>query len=162
MNNVTFEKRDIVEVAEELGIDLTYHDVTDRPYYTAFCPMHDNTRTPAFVIYPSVQRFFCYTCYSQGGDVIDLVRGVLGLTYKQALKHCTMDLTPEDTLLRSIRAHATNDADVTFLQTRAARIFREPRRIDFQVGQIILKRFDALLEQARWADADRLLRSIGL
>lgn len=156
-----YEKRDIIEVAEELGIELTLHEGYDRPYYTAFCPLHDNTKTPAFVIYPNIQRFYCYGCTPEGGDVIDLIRRKEGLSFKQALKRVTLELTAEDNLIKNLKATEPS-LDLGFLHARAARINDPPRRLNFQTAQRILKQFDELLAVGRWSEADRLLRRVGV
>lgn len=156
-----FEKRDIVEVAEELGIELQHHEGFDRPYYTAFCPLHDNKRTPAFAIFPHIQRFYCYTCCPEGGDVIDLVRKMNGLTFQQALKVVTLDLSPEEAAVRQFKA-AESTVDTRFLQMRAATINDEPRRLNFNTAQKVFKEFDMLLNNGEWQAADNLLRKVGV
>lgn len=154
-------KRDIVEIAEELGIDLTYHDGADKPYYIAFCPLHDNTRTPSFVIYPTVQRFYCYGCTPEGGDVIDLVRAKLGYSYPKARKFATTELANEDAVVQILRETVAT-TDLSFLQLRATKLNDEPRRLNFQTTQGILRRFDMLIEMGNWLEADRMLRTAGV
>lgn len=154
-------KRDIVEVAEELGIELTYHEGVDRPYYTAFCPLHDNKRTPSFAIYPNVQRFYCYNCTPGGGDVIELVRRKNGMSFKEALKIAGLELTPEEQFVKQL-AGQQKPLDMHFLQMRACRLNDHPRRLNFQTAQRILRRFDELMEYDRWVEADRLLRTVGV
>lgn len=154
-------KRDIVEVAEELGIELTFHEGYENPYYTAFCPLHDNTKTPAFAIYPAVQRFYCYACTPEGGDVIDLIMRKEGITFKQAVKKVCYELTPEDTLLKALEKNQ-HTPDMHFLQMRACKLNDTPRRLNFQTAQRILKRFDTLMSKGRWVEADQLLRTAGV
>lgn len=154
-------KRDIVEVAEELGIELTYHDGVDRPYYTAFCPLHSNTKTPSFAIFPKVQRFYCYNCAPEGGDVVDLIMRKENLTFNQAKKRVMFELSSEEAFISNLSKTQTT-VDTHLLQMRAAQLNDRPRRLNFQTAQRILRRFDELLERDRWLEADRLLRSAGV
>jgi DNA primase len=45
-------------------------------------------RTPSLVLYPADGRFKCFGC-GVGGDVIDLVRGVLGVSFREAVAWIT-------------------------------------------------------------------------
>jgi DNA primase len=155
-----FDKRDIVEVAEELGIELTYHEHTDRPYYMGFCPLHDNVKTPAFVIFPRIQRFYCYGCTPEGGDVIDLIRKKEGLSFKQAVQRVTIALTAEDSFLKRLKQN-TNTVDLNYLQIRAMKLNDEPRRLNFNTVQRLYQQFDFLISENRWLEADHLLRKVG-
>lgn len=156
------EKRDIVEVAEELGIELTFHDGVQNPYYTAFCPLHHNVNTPSFAIFPAVQRFYCYTCAPEGGDVVDLIMRKEGLTFKQAKARVLIEQTAEDVFLSTLAKGQSSQNDTHLLQMRAARLNDPPRRLNFQTSQRILRRFDELIAKDRWQEADRLLRSVGV
>lgn len=157
----TNQKRDIVEVAEELGVDLAYHDGYGKPYYTGFCPMHDNTHTPAFAVYPLVQRFYCYACCPEGGDVIDLVRKVLGIGFAEAMEKATRPMAPAEAMSQGLRDFKV-PVDEALLQARASRMHDEPRHIDFYTGQRVFEEFDRMVEEQRWSEADRLLRRVGL
>ena len=46
------------------------------------CPFH-NERTASLKIYPNSNSFYCFGC-GAGGDVIDFVRQLYGLDFKQA------------------------------------------------------------------------------
>ena len=46
------------------------------------CPFH-NERTASLKIYPNSNTFYCFGC-GAGGDVIDFVRQLYGLDFKQA------------------------------------------------------------------------------
>lgn len=49
-----------------------------------FCPFHENTRTPAFVVYPDTQSFYCFGC-GASGTVFDYVMRQQGLDFSGAL-----------------------------------------------------------------------------
>lgn len=156
-----FIKRDIVEVAEELGIELTEHH-TNPVYFTAFCPLHDNTRTPAFAIYPAVQRFYCYSCTPGGGDVIDLVRGMLGVSFVKARDIATIQADATDQLMSKIKRTEPLGVDMDYLQIRAEKVFAFPCSRSFNQGQRILSEFDACVAEGNLVRADRILRHYNL
>ena len=53
------------------------------------CFLHDDAR-PSMVIYPGKRGFFCFSC-NQGGSVIDFVRGLLGISLKEAIQRINHD-----------------------------------------------------------------------
>ena len=55
--------------------------------WKANCPFH-NERTPSFVVDPVRSTWHCFGACSTGGDVIEFVRRVEGLDFKEALKRC--------------------------------------------------------------------------
>lgn len=53
--------------------------------YTGFCPFHPNTRTPAFVVFPSTQTWRCFGACAEGGDVFSFVMKKEGWDFREAL-----------------------------------------------------------------------------
>ena len=68
------EATPIEGVAERLGLQVIAHK--------GLCPFHDDTR-PSLTFHIGRNRFRCFVCDAHGG-VIDLVRGVKGLSFKEA------------------------------------------------------------------------------
>ena len=68
------EATPIEGVAERLGLQVIAHK--------CLCPFHDDTR-PSLTFHIGRNRFRCFVCDAHGG-VIDLVRGVKGLSFKEA------------------------------------------------------------------------------
>ncbi len=52
-------------------------------YLAGLCPLHEET-TPSFYCFRDTRSWYCYGC-QQGGDVIDLVRHRLALSFEEAL-----------------------------------------------------------------------------
>lgn len=100
------EKRDILEVIEELvpGIELEYKNSSSGPYYLGKCPLHDDHK-PSFAVYPNIQRCYCFSCNSQGLDVIGFVRAYNQCSFDEACKIACTSLT-EDKLMGKLLLEA--------------------------------------------------------
>src|SRR5688572_1892416 len=55
--------------------------------YKAVCPFH-NERTPSFTVDPERGTWHCFGACATGGDVIEFVRRIEGLDFKEALRRC--------------------------------------------------------------------------
>ncbi|MDX1664703.1 MAG: DNA primase [Candidatus Promineifilaceae bacterium] len=55
--------------------------------YTGFCPFHQNTRTPAFVVFPDSQTWRCFGACADGGDIFSYVIKKEAWDFKEALRH---------------------------------------------------------------------------
>lgn len=54
--------------------------------YTGFCPFHQNTKTPSFVIFPDTQTWRCFGACADGGDIFSFVMKQEGYDFKDALQ----------------------------------------------------------------------------
>lgn len=54
--------------------------------FAGFCPFHDNTRTPAFYVFPETQTWHCFGACAEGGDVFSFVMKKQGWDFKEALQ----------------------------------------------------------------------------
>ena len=54
--------------------------------YTVFCPFHENTRTPAFVVFPETGTWHCFGC-NDGGDMFKFLMRKEGWDFPQTLKY---------------------------------------------------------------------------
>ena len=55
--------------------------------YAGFCPFHQNTRTPAFFVFPETQTWRCFGACAEGGDLFSFVMKKEGWDFKEALKN---------------------------------------------------------------------------
>ncbi len=55
--------------------------------YTGFCPFHQNSRTPAFVVFPHTQTWRCFGACADGGDVFSFLMKKEGWDFKEALRN---------------------------------------------------------------------------
>lgn len=75
------DQTDIVEVIGE-SVDLKKSGKN----YTAFCPFHSNTRTPAFVVFPDTGTWRCFGACNDGGDVFSFLMKKEGYDFPEALR----------------------------------------------------------------------------
>lgn len=54
--------------------------------YTGFCPFHENTRTPAFVVFPDTGTWRCFGQCNEGGDIFQFVMKREGWDFSEALQ----------------------------------------------------------------------------
>jgi len=54
--------------------------------YTGFCPFHNNTRTPAFVVFPDTGTWRCFGECNEGGDIFNFVMKKEGWDFPEALR----------------------------------------------------------------------------
>ena len=55
--------------------------------YTGFCPFHENTRTPAFVVFPDSGTWRCFGQCNEGGDIFKFVMKKEGYDFSEALHY---------------------------------------------------------------------------
>ncbi len=72
---------DILEVVSET-VQLKRSGKT----YTGLCPFHENTRTPAFVVWPDSGVWKCFGACNEGGDIFKFVMKRDNLDFPEALK----------------------------------------------------------------------------
>ena len=92
--------------------------------YKALCPFH-NERTPSFTVDPGRGSWHCFGACSTGGDVIEFVRRIEGLEFKEALRVCAeragVELRPPSAREREQREQherllRANEAAAVFFQ----------------------------------------------
>jgi DNA primase len=54
--------------------------------FTGFCPFHQNTRTPSFVVFPETGTWRCFGQCNEGGDIFGFVMKKEGLDFQEALR----------------------------------------------------------------------------
>lgn len=55
--------------------------------YMGFCPFHENTRTPAFAVFPESGTWRCFGQCNDGGDIFKFVMKKEGWDFVEALRH---------------------------------------------------------------------------
>ena len=113
--------------------------------WKANCPFH-NERTPSFIVDPSRGTWHCFGACSTGGDVIEFVRRIEGLDFREALGRCAeragVELRPPtrrevERREEHDRLLAANEAATLFYQAQLAgsrgadaRAYAERRGLD--------------------------------
>src|SRR3990167_5806352 len=77
----TINKPDILDVLQSEGLELLRRGKN----HIGLCPLHAE-RTASFVVNPERQCFKCFGC-GQGGDAIDFVMKLKGLSFRDALQY---------------------------------------------------------------------------
>ncbi len=72
-------RHSLAEVVESAGVKLRGRGRVRQ----GFCPFHDESE-PSFTVYGNTEKYWCFGC-SAGGDVLDFIRRVEGLTLPEAL-----------------------------------------------------------------------------
>lgn len=159
---MAFDKIPIVELMERYGVDLIEQGYDKNVYYKALCPLHDET-VPSFAVYPNSGRFVCFAGCGQG-DVIDFVKLKEQCSYIEAKRICTTEVSPVDSMMRDLSkfSESRDTIDVEYLKLRSCHAFDRPRTLDIQDTQKVLCRFDVLIRQEKWFEADALLRGYNL
>src|SRR5688572_8416640 len=105
---------DIVETVGAYVPDLKKAGRT----YKARCPFH-NERTPSFTVDPERGTWHCFGACSTGGDVIEFVRRVEGLDFREALRVCA-ERAGIELRTPSAREREQRDANERLLQANEA------------------------------------------
>ena len=78
-------KPDILMVIEGEGLELRQREKS----FWGLCPFHSE-KTPSFSVNRKKQVFYCFGC-QKGGDVIQFVRDLRGLSFIEALSYLNLD-----------------------------------------------------------------------
>lgn len=81
--DVTDEIKNRLDIVDVIGADVQLRK--SGRSYSGFCPFHDNTRTPAFVVFPESQTWRCFGACAEGGDLFSYVMKKNSWDFKEAL-----------------------------------------------------------------------------
>ncbi|MBI4670929.1 MAG: DNA primase [Chloroflexi bacterium] len=135
--------------------------------YSGFCPFHQNTRTPAFYVFPETQTWHCFGACGMGGDIFTFTMKKENVDFGEALRMLAeragvmLHRDPQEAS-NVKRLVEINQAAAAFFhyqlkhhaEAEGVRAYLEKRRIDassvetFQIGYA-LNSYNALLEHLR-------------
>lgn len=135
--------------------------------YAGFCPFHQNTRTPAFYVFPETQTWHCFGACGTGGDIFTFVMKKENVDFGEALRmlaeragiQLSREPGAEANLKRLTEINQTAAAFFHYqlknhAEAQPIRAYLEQRRINglsietFQIGYA-LNSFNALLDHLR-------------
>ena len=76
--------KDRLRIEDEIGAVVKLRRAGKN--YTGMCPFHDNSHTPAFVVFPGTQSWKCFGQCNEGGDIFAFVMKKNGWDFKEALR----------------------------------------------------------------------------
>ena len=116
MSKVTeYEKRDIVDLLMEDGVDLTpVFYGSEVKYYKGLCPLHDDSN-PSFCVYPKTQKWVCWSCSPRADDSIAYFQQRHEWSFGKAREHCCTRIDAATVLKRTVQALAETTKEVSSL-----------------------------------------------
>lgn len=117
--------------------------------HKAICPFHADTN-PSMHIYPGQGGWYCFVC-NQGGDVIDFVKRLFGLSFRDAMAKLNTDF--------QLGLPLTDDLteDQRKVAARLARQRRKEYERKRKQHNALLSAYHAALD--RWIELDRTIRN---
>lgn len=80
--------------------------------YVGFCPFHQNTRTPSFVVFPDTGTWRCFGACNEGGDVFSFLMKKEGWDFRESLTYLAdragivlTPITPEQEAAQEAHEH---------------------------------------------------------
>lgn len=154
---MNFVKLPIVEVLEQY-IDLNAFNEDGSPYYTAICPFHDDS-SPSLVVYPNDDSndsvWMCLACSDKWGDVIDFVKQIENIGFKEALKKCTQSVRSEDIFLRELQKKKSHTLDDYLLYS--IRGYTLLQKVGLETALTVFEEMDGYLAKNNFYLANKLL-----
>jgi len=146
------KKIDIVGVVENY-VDLEKKGNDERPYFVGLCPFHSE-KSPSFIVFPNIQRFLCYGCFPEGGDVITFLSMYHHISYDEAKARGTMEVPPEDLALKQMKLE-TRAIDERLV---ASRCYALTKILPIGTCLEVFKLVDRYIETQQYTLLDRLLK----
>lgn len=156
------QKLDIVEVVSQ-----TVKLRRSGRSYAGLCPFHQNTRTPAFYVFPETQTWHCFGACGMGGDIFTFVMKKENVDFGEALRMLAeragvslhRDSNQASNVKRLIEINQTAAAFFNYqlkhhVEAQVVRAYLDKRRINalsietFQIGYA-LNSYNALLDHLR-------------
>ena len=151
-----FVKKDIVEVVGSY-VSLEYNGGGSSPYHVGLCPFH-NDHKPSLCVFERTQRVVCWSCWSDGGDVLDFVMKIEDCGFRDALKIATDQIDPGLAAARHIGGLATTRAgreQAAVFSLLCRNLFE---RLDFDDALQVQSEADSLVSAGKSAEALNVLQ----
>jgi len=129
-------------------------------YWLALCPFHDDTN-PSFTVYENdddnASRWHCWTCESNGGDVIDFVQRMEDCDFEKAKKLCTYEQTNYERAKKVIKKMSIKQYDNLFLSKRMHKMWGRGKSFETTLEKF--KLIDVYLNKMKFGEVRKVLSS---
>lgn len=145
-----FNKADILEIVSAY-VELEEKGYGDNVYYVGLCPFHED-KTPSFTVYPNSQKAYCWSCKSEGMDVIDFIKNIKGCSFEEAVSLVAKEYSIEKVLQNKIDKLLirTNEVDMLPFALKLNKIYNN---CIFEVAQARAKRIMTDISNGQYAKA---------
>ena len=143
----------MISYADQIKSAVTMREAAERYGLTvnrqrkALCPFHNDTK-PSLHVYGGKRGYFCFVC-NQGGDVIDFVQRMFGLSFQDAEKKLNEDFKLRLPIGETLSEEKRREAN------RAAYLRRKERERRKRRHTELVNAYHAAFD--RWAVYDRVV-----
>lgn len=153
--------RGILDVVQDLGLDIgDVKGSPDNPYYTMLCPFHDNTRTPAMIVYPSINKCQCKGACNRYWNPSEFYSQFMGVSLDEATAALSERVDPIVLALRELETDAAGAESREQLQVIASlsRTVVRSHLLSLESIMTMQKRVDQAIRNQDYLAAKHILR----
>lgn len=153
--------RGILDVIQDLGFDVgDAKGSSDNPYHTMLCPFHDNTRTPAMIVYPQINKCQCKGACNRYWSPAEFYSQFMGVPLDEATAALSERVDPIVLALRELEINAAGAESREQLQVIASlsRTVLRTRPLSLEQILTLQKRVDQAIRNQDYLAAKHLLR----
>jgi DNA primase len=155
LNSDNFERPRFEDILERVDPqELRFTDNADGGYLTCCCPLHDD-KHPSFFMAIKTQKFICYSCSPEWGDVISFWMKLNNATFPQALRQICTPLTETQMVENVLKKTEKSYYDEKLIMMRVNSLFsKHPYE---KAYGLVVEAWQFFMEK-RYAKLDSFLR----
>lgn len=154
MKGNSYKKQDLVAFIEKCGVELKDMGT----YFSGLCPFHDD-HNPSFLVYPNfdteMSRFYCMTCFPEGGDIITFHRKMFNSSFVEARDATCLEVELSQAAIDNLVELAKPvPYDYVFLSKRMHKKFMA---LPYEEGIKLFYQIDLALSKNQFMKVEKLL-----